>query len=133
MVLDGNVALTDKQYNGTENYQQCGTRTSASFHFWGSISFVSFCNRMAGRSLQPSHVTVWLQCKMDHGDAPEQTSLPEKTGKYIERRRISLILFTAKTGLSSSSNSSVNTTTGNKNLWLGNDKKLDKNIAGRKK
>lgn len=62
MVLDVNVALTDKQCNGTENSQQCGSRTSASFHFLGSIPFATFSDRMTGRSLQPSHVTVQCGC-----------------------------------------------------------------------
>lgn len=40
---------------------------------------------------------------MDHGDILEQTSFSEKKGRYIEGCRISLILSTAKTFLSSSS------------------------------
>lgn len=94
----------------------------------------------------PHSATEWLEevyslpmfqcsvtCKMDHGDILEQTSLSEKKERQMGRCRISLILFTAKTSLSSSSKSGVSTTTGNKNLQLGNEKKVDNYMAGRKK
>lgn len=83
----------------------------------------------------PHSVTEWLEefTAFPYYSALEQTSPSEKKGRYIERCRISLILFTAKISLSSSSNSSVSTTNGNKNLQLRKEKKFGQGHGWQKK